>query len=113
MVEGWAVSTRAVALDASGDAVYFSSLGSSDASVFGGVLSYSLASGVVTVALRDAPRVLGLAFDADAAAGGCVDATGWLYYSDAQRRLVAQSIGAKSLLSLSLSLSRAGLPKRI
>ena len=77
-------TVRAVAVDESGPRVFFSSLGSDDGDVYGGVLVYE--DGALAVALDDAPRVHGLAFEADAdACGG-----GWLYYADAARSLIAR-----------------------
>ena len=81
---GFALRARAVAVDESGPRVFFSSLGSDDGDVYGGVLVYE--NGALAVALDDAPRVHGLAFEADAGACG----GGWLYYADAARSLIAR-----------------------
>ena len=81
---GFALRARAVAVDDGGPRVFFSSLGSDDGDVYGGVLVYE--DGALAVALDGAPRVHGLAFEADAdACGG-----GWLYYADASRSLIAR-----------------------
>lgn len=70
----YALRTRAAAVD-DADAVYFSSLGSDDGDVFGGILR--LREGALRVVLAGAPRITGLAIE-----------DGWLYYADAGRSLV-------------------------
>ena len=64
--------------------IFFSSLGSDDGDVYGGVLAWR--DGALAEVLRDAPRVHGLAVLPDG--GACGGA--WLVYADATRGLLAK-----------------------